>query len=978
MAYDEFNPPSLIGQGVAGGARFFDYSWTDPIADVIAAGYITNAADLGMRVGDSVRYHNISTPDEIDFHLIVSEVNADGTGTFAFPDVPAEAIPVGETIADDDQVLVIQNGRMVRSPLLDLFGDLAFATEAYVDAQVAAAIAFIQGLGYITASTIATLSNKTINAANNAISNLTTAMFAANVIDNDATLAAASATRLATQAAVKTYVDNNVTSDYQGGMDCSADPDYPAADRGHLYRVTVAGKIGGASGVDVDVGDEFVCNTDGTVSGDQATVGAFWDVYVADTAGLVTGPASATAGNPAVYDGVTGKLIKEVTFDAFRTSLGVAGTVADLAALKALVAGDVTVGNTLSLIRTSAGGDPDFYVFDDDAAANGFPTGGDGFCVVENTAGTITFVRKQYIDKNEVDLRWFAPPVDGTSDCATAITAWYTAVNDLAAITGRCRAVVPAIGVGFLTSVPVLMKTGFILCGGGLLQCHSSMAQGLNLLRTNSLTAGLNTYGQAYIELNGIRLSGGNRTLTIGSLQGLVRIYSTDDVVIDNLEAYSQQSHLLVFAGNRRVNIGGNVRLHDWGHPSNGIAITNAVNNGSGLIRLTVSSTSTMTTGDTRIVNEVTGVTAANGTWTVTVINGTTVDLQGSAFAGVFSGSSGKISSGTDGGSAIIAIANPTDETVHGQIDIAPGVNIYTGNWNGMQIMSDFYKIVGVTIRNVKEAGIFARNVNASAPGNFVRVGIISNCIIESVSRAYIDASGIVGGGLKQKISNNYVRDCANIGISIVSEATDVVVNDNHCISCNQDAVAFPSGGGILLRDALSSLSPVRVRIMDNTIYDEAVSVTSKYGVAVFNISPSANALNDVEVTGNKVYRAAAVAGDEIYIDGTSAAGARLQIGNNPGYLGSSYGMLTPMVKGVYAINPGSISANLSLNVDTTVTGAEIGDTVTLGLPANGTANGIVPKAFVVSADTVRINFCNVTTAAVDPSNQNYVITCSR
>lgn len=53
-----------------------------------------------------------------------------------------------------------------------------------------------------------TLSGKTINASSNTISNLTTAMFATNVIDTDATLAAASTTRLATQSAVKGYVDN--------------------------------------------------------------------------------------------------------------------------------------------------------------------------------------------------------------------------------------------------------------------------------------------------------------------------------------------------------------------------------------------------------------------------------------------------------------------------------------------------------------------------------------------------------------------------------------------------------------------------------------------------------------------------------------------------------------------------------------------------------------------------------------------------
>jgi hypothetical protein len=46
-----------------------------------------------------------------------------------------------------------------------------------------------------------------------------------------------------------------------------------------------------------------------------------------------------------------------------------------------------------------------------------------------------------------------------------------------------------------------------------------------------------------------------------------------------------------------------------------------------GYIRLTVTSTSGWTTGDTKIIHGVTGTTEANGTWKITVIDGTTIDL---------------------------------------------------------------------------------------------------------------------------------------------------------------------------------------------------------------------------------------------------------------------------------------------------------------------------------------------------------------
>lgn len=60
--------------------------------------------------------------------------------------------------------------------------------------------------------------------------------------------------------------------------------------------------------------------------------------------------------------------------------------------------------------------------------------------------------------------------------------------------------------------------------------------------------------------------------------------------------------------------------------------VTGAANNGSGLIRLAMTSTTGLYTGNTMTVAAVAGTTEANGTWVITVIDGTHVDLQASAF----------------------------------------------------------------------------------------------------------------------------------------------------------------------------------------------------------------------------------------------------------------------------------------------------------------------------------------------------------
>lgn len=113
---------------------------------------------------------------------------------------------------------------------------------------------------------------------------------------------------------IKQILDDVTTADplrFIAGIDCSGNPNYPAADAGHVYKVTVPGKIGGAAGTPVQSGDTLICTVDGSLAGTQAAVGANWIVTQVNVDGAVIGPAAATDGHIPQFDGTTGTLIKD-------------------------------------------------------------------------------------------------------------------------------------------------------------------------------------------------------------------------------------------------------------------------------------------------------------------------------------------------------------------------------------------------------------------------------------------------------------------------------------------------------------------------------------------------------------------------------------------------------------------------------------------------------------------------------------------
>ena len=134
-------------------------------------------------------------------------------------------------------------------------------------------------------------------------------------LDED-NMASNSDQHVASQQSIKAYIDNAVTGGvtYKGAFDPTAgagagSPDLDAitSETGDMYTVTVAGTYNWTTGSAVlEVGDVLIAESNGVLN-DVAD----WTIVQKNESNVVIGPASAVNNNIAVFDGTTGRLIKD-------------------------------------------------------------------------------------------------------------------------------------------------------------------------------------------------------------------------------------------------------------------------------------------------------------------------------------------------------------------------------------------------------------------------------------------------------------------------------------------------------------------------------------------------------------------------------------------------------------------------------------------------------------------------------------------
>lgn len=291
---------------------------------------------------------------------------------------------------------------------------------------------------------------------------------------------------------VEVYAATTGLLDFKGSTDCSANPNYPAASKGDFYLVSVAGKIGGASGTDVTAGDSYFALAD-NAGGTQAAVGTSWTVIQGNVAYVPVNKAGDTMTGDLIvpdeaYDATTWNASLEVpTKNAIRDKIeSLAGGVTTLDGLTDVNAPTPSNNDVLTWDST-----PGEWVAAAGGGGGGYTPGGTDVALADGGTGASLVDpgadRVLFWDDSAGTIEWLTLgtnlAITGTTLNATGGGAWalagtgQTATGVWDQAVDGSKATVDFAGLAGFTDIMIIVRN-VTQANSGVIQCRVSVDNG--------------------------------------------------------------------------------------------------------------------------------------------------------------------------------------------------------------------------------------------------------------------------------------------------------------------------------------------------------------------------------------------------------------------------------------------------------------------------------------------------------------------
>jgi hypothetical protein len=260
------------------------------------------------------------------------------------------------------------------------------------------------------------------------------------------------------------------------------------------------------------------------------------------------------------------------------------------------------------------------------------------------------------------------------------------------------------------------------------------------------------------------------------------------------------------------------------------LAVTGAVNNGSGLIRLTIPG-GNYKTGDKVQILAVGGVPNANGNWTVTAISPTLIDLQTSNFLGTY----------TSGGTATFTNPNTFDlvgstfagtylsggtvlQYFAGMLAESIAIGPSFSNYKLRAFPSGDLRINNAEIQLTSSAGQITLNPN-TAQITLTSATTLAEIVLDATvpSLTFYDQTGSPDVTLE-------ILTETPLSVTVATNASPVVMTVPGCVTANPSGFPYVNGDTVFVAGATGNTTINGYRIIENVTNSNTFTMTDLSG----------------------------------------------------------------------------------------------------------------------------------------------------